>query len=305
MSAAGLPPGSIDDRHLRLLRIFRAVAEAGGLTAAEAQLSMERSTISRHLQALERQLGATLCHRGPAGFELTEFGRVALKVAIAAGDTLDMARNELDRARNAVSGDLYLGVADNCISNPRSQVHRAVAAFREQAPNVTLHVSIAPSVDLQEGLLSRRLNIAITGLAAGQVAMRHHALFSEEMRLYVGLPQGGAAPSVEELAARRFVMVLRRHHYRTLSLAKRLKLERRTFAQGLEAVATLLAGGGFVGYLPTHYAAAVARQHHLAEVSGAERLAHDTKIVLATMQSHELSPAGRLLADLLLQAHRA
>jgi DNA-binding transcriptional LysR family regulator len=305
MSEPELPPGSIDDRHLRLLRIFRAVAEAGGLTAAEAPLSMERSTISRHLQALERQLGATLCHRGPAGFELTEFGRVALKVAIAAGDTLDMARNELDRARNAVSGDLHLGVADNCISNPRSQVHRAVAAFRERAPNVTLHLSIAPSDEVRQSLLARRLHIGITGIAVGHAAMRHHALFSEEVRLYVGLPEGGTAPGVEELAVQRYVLVLRRSHYRTLSLAKRLKIERRTFAQGLEAVATLLAGGGFVGYLPTHYATAVAHQHCLAEVRGAGRLVHDTKIAMATVQNQELSPAGRLLADLLLQAHRA
>lgn len=89
------------------------------------------------------------------------------------------------------------------------------------------------------------------------------------------------------------------------SHSTRLKLERRTFAQSLEAVATLLARGGFVGYLPTHFTAAVARQHSLAQVSGAGRLAHDTKIVMATVQSHELSPAGRLLADLLLKAHLA
>lgn len=305
MSETELPLGSIDERHFRLLRIFRAVAEAGGLTAAEAPLSMERSTISRHLQALERQLGATLCQRGPAGFALTDFGRVALKVAISAGDTLDMARNELDWARSAVNGDLHLGVADNCISNPRSQVHRAVAAFREQAPKVTLHLSIAPSEDLRRSLLARKLQIGITGFAANNAAVRHRALFSEEVRLYVGLPQGGQPPSVEDLAAERYVLVLRQAHYRTVALAKRLKIERQTFAQGLEAVATLLAGGGFVGYLPTHYAASVARQHRLAEVSGAGSLAHDTKIGIATIQDHQLSPAAQLLTDLLLQAHNA
>ncbi len=51
MSAA--PAKSIDsltESDLRLMRIFRVVAESGGLTAAEICLNMERSTISRHLK---------------------------------------------------------------------------------------------------------------------------------------------------------------------------------------------------------------------------------------------------------------
>jgi len=304
MSGSELPPGPIDERHLRLLRIFRVVVEAGGLTAAEAPLSMERSTISRHLQVLEKQLGSTLCYRGPGGFALTDFGRVALKVAIAAGDTLDMALNELDRARNSVSGDLHFGIADNCISNPSCQVHRAVAAFREQAPNVTLYLSIATSDDLRQKLMERKLHMGITGIANGNAAMRHQALFSEQVRLYVGLPHGGKAPLVQELADQQYILVLRQNHYRTLSLGKRLKIERRTFAQGLEAVATLLAGGGFVGYLPTHYVASIAPQHRLVEVGGAGPLAHDTKIGMATVHNYQISPAGQLLAGLLVQAHK-
>lgn len=295
-----LPP--ITEGHLRLLRIFRAVAEAGGLTAAEARLSMERSTISRHLQALETRLGATLCYRGPAGFALTEFGRVALQVAIAAGDTLDMVRDELDRARNAVRGDLYLGIADNCLTNPRCRVHRAVAAFRDQAPSATLHLSIGTPDDLRQGLLERRLHIGITGMALGKAEMRQQRLFPEEFRLYVGLPEGEEAPALPELQPRGYVLVTRQNDYRTLNLARRLKLERHAVARGLEAVAMLLAGGGYVGYLPTHYAEALP-QHRLAEVRGSNGFAYTTRFAMATVQHHRLPPAGHLLVELLRQVH--
>jgi len=303
---APMPP--ITEDHLRLLRIFRVVAEEGGLTAAEARLGMERSTISRHLQTLEIKLGATLCYRGPAGFELTEFGQVALKIAIAAGDTLNMVRDELDRARNIVSGDLHVGVADICLSNPRCRVYQAVAAFREAAPSATLHLSIETANALRQGLLERRLHICIVGTAPGDAndaAVRRQTLFPEQFRLYVGLPNGGEPPTMAMLQAQDYVLVTRAGDFRTANLAKRLKLKRRAVALGLEAVATLLAGGGYVGYLPAHYVDSLSHLHRFGEVRGAKALGYTVEFAMATSQIHRLPPSGHLLTALLRQAHPA
>lgn len=126
------PAKSIDSltkSDLRLMRIFRVVAESGGLTAAEIRLNMERSTISRHLKSLELRLGGCLCLRGPSGFELTELGETVLQAAIAACDTLDAVRDRLNQARNVLTGELVVGIADNCLSNPRSKVVSALARF--------------------------------------------------------------------------------------------------------------------------------------------------------------------------------
>jgi DNA-binding transcriptional LysR family regulator len=295
----------IDEALLRLLRIFRAVAECGGLTAAESRLSMERSTISRHLRSLETKLGATLCYRGPTGFDLTEFGRTVLRVAVAAGDTLDMVRDELNGARNAISGDLHLGVADSCLTNPNCHVHRAIAAFREQAPAATLHLSIRTPDELLQGLLERRLHIGITGAILGNADIRQHTLFPEQFRLYVGLREGAEPPSIVTLLEQGYVLVTRQNDYRTLNLAKRLKLQRHAVALGLEAVATLLVGGGFVGYLPTHYVDALRHLYRLVEVRDARAFAYRTKFAMATVQSHRLPAAGQLLAAALIQAHAA
>ena len=40
--------GQISDTEIRLLRIFKTVVECGGLTAAELEVDIGRSTISRH-----------------------------------------------------------------------------------------------------------------------------------------------------------------------------------------------------------------------------------------------------------------
>jgi DNA-binding transcriptional LysR family regulator len=298
---SSLPP--ITESHLRLLRIFRAVAEAGGLTAAEGRLAMERSTISRHLQTLETELGARLCHRGPAGFELTEFGQAALKVAVAASDALDMVRDELDKARNAVRGDLHFGVADICLTNPRCKVHQALAAFREQAPSATLHLSIQTANELRRGLRERRFHICITGVTPNDDSLRQQVLFPEEFQLYVSLPNGGDPPAVHTLQSRGYVLVTREGDFRTATLAKKLKLRHHAVALGLEAVATLLAGGGYVGFLPTHYVKAISHLHRFTEVQGGRRLGYALKFALTMSPEHRLPASGQLLARLLQQVH--
>ena len=44
--------GQLSDMDLRLLRVFRAVVDCGGLSAAELELNIGASTVSRHLKDL-------------------------------------------------------------------------------------------------------------------------------------------------------------------------------------------------------------------------------------------------------------
>src|SRR5574343_1906153 len=67
--------GQISDMDLRLLRVFRAVVDCGGMSAAELELNIGTSTVSRHIKDLEARLGLTLCRRGRAGFALTAEGQ--------------------------------------------------------------------------------------------------------------------------------------------------------------------------------------------------------------------------------------
>ena len=68
--------GQLSNIDIRLLRVFRQIVESGGLSAAELQLNISRSVISRHLKDLETRLGGLeLCRRGRAGFALTDEGQ--------------------------------------------------------------------------------------------------------------------------------------------------------------------------------------------------------------------------------------
>ena len=66
--------GQLSDMDIRLLRVFKSVVECGGMAAAELELNIGISTVSRHIKDLETRLGLTLCRRGRAGFALTSEG---------------------------------------------------------------------------------------------------------------------------------------------------------------------------------------------------------------------------------------
>ena len=69
------PIGQLSDADLRLLRVFKAVVDCGGMASAELELNLAMSTISRHVKDLETRLGLVLCRRGRAGFALTPEGQ--------------------------------------------------------------------------------------------------------------------------------------------------------------------------------------------------------------------------------------
>lgn len=290
------PVPQITETDLRLLRIFRAVAEAGGLTAAETALGMERSTISRHLLALETRLGGRLCFRGPTGFELTDFGQKALHASIAACDALEMVRHELNLARNVMSGELKIGIADNCLSNRRCKLAEAVAQFRQAAPDVTLNISIGLPAELVEAVLDRHLHLAISGQPSGNPKLEYAPLFTEEFRLYT---TATAPVSLTTLRDSGFVLITRTNDRRTQNLAEHLQIEQRAIAFGLEAVATLLLSGGTVGFLPTHYVDMLAPIYRFQEVLDAEAFRYTTRFSLISASDRPLPPSGRLLAKLL------
>ena len=56
------------------LRVFHAVAEAGGFTHASESLNLSQSAVSRQIGVLEESLGVSLFHRHARGLIPTEQG---------------------------------------------------------------------------------------------------------------------------------------------------------------------------------------------------------------------------------------
>ena len=71
--------------------IFRAVVEAGSLTAAAERLGLSRAVVSFNLKRLEQELGVTLLLRSTRHLALTEAGEQFLQHCVQALDAAQAA----------------------------------------------------------------------------------------------------------------------------------------------------------------------------------------------------------------------
>jgi DNA-binding transcriptional LysR family regulator len=94
--------------HLAAIRVFVAVADAGGLSAAGRRLGMPLSTVSRHLKALEDRLETRLVTRTTRRLTLTGPGRAYAATCRQVLDELDDAERSLAGEHAEPRGELAL-----------------------------------------------------------------------------------------------------------------------------------------------------------------------------------------------------
>src|ERR1035437_4294122 len=131
--------GQISEMDFRLLRVFKSVVDCGGMAAAELELNIGTSTISRHVKDLETRLRLTLCRRGRAGFALTAEGERIYQETQRLLASADAFRNSVYDIHRRMGGQLHVAVFDQTASNPAARIGEAIASFTERAPEVTLN----------------------------------------------------------------------------------------------------------------------------------------------------------------------
>ncbi|WP_414441980.1 LysR family transcriptional regulator [Burkholderia sp. 22PA0106] len=258
------PPGAVQvsrpdftERDLRSLRIFCAVTQANGFAAAEKQLNMSKASISRHIREVEETLGARLCERGPSGFVLTHAGKVALDLARDAIRSLERIRPEIDAVRGVLSGTLSIGMVEHIIRDEGCHLPEALAALKEQAPDVSVELQVMTFNELDLALRERRVQVGIRGMYRREAGLDYLPLFIERQALYV------ARRKMAEAATLPLVYREQPFVHEALNM---LGMQRGPSASGLEAVAMLVLSGQYVGLLPQFYAASFAKRHALAQV---------------------------------------
>ncbi len=248
--------GQLADIDLRLLRVFKAVVDAGGFTAAEIQLNLANSTISNYIADLEKRLDMRLCDRGRGGFSLTEQGRVVYDAALELLGAVDQFRTKVNRSHNRLFGHLHLAFAEHMLGAHNSCIVAAVSSFSEQAPDVRVQISTMGSDEVTTAVLDRQVDIGITVLSHDYPELNSLKLFDEEMLLYCGpghplYERDENSIPHTELQQYTFVesprlMPGRETHPDMKRWNKHAK------AHHQEARATLILSGHYLGILPRH-----------------------------------------------------
>lgn len=264
--------GQIGDVDLRLLRVFKAVADCGSMAAAELELNIAMSTISRHVKDLEQRLGLVLCRRGRSGFALTPEGK---ELYTAAGQLLSATeafRGSLNDIHRRLGGDLHVAIFEKTATNPLARIPEALALFRQQAPQVSLHLHVGTIAMIERGVIDGQFQLGVVPEHRRSESLVYQELFGETMRLYAGRGH----PWFDAPQQRRTWADLRAqqlaglgYNSPNLTLAHARQLEREASASDQEGVAMLVLSGCFVGFLPDHYAEPFVRAGRMRAVAEA------------------------------------
>jgi DNA-binding transcriptional LysR family regulator len=238
---------------LRALTVFRALVEHGGFVGTQLALGMSQSTVSFHLRALEERLGFDLCGRGRKGFVLTERGRAVYEGSKALIASISAFEGVLGELHDKLVGTLQVGMVDNTITDPRFSFASVIRHCVTSSPEVEIKLTVAAPDMLLTQLATGGLDIAVIpelDMPEGFAQIRFH----EELHsLYCGHlhPLFKAEPN--RAAIETFAFVVRPYaNNRELKHFKRAKV--RAHATNMEAQATYILTGEFIGYLPEHYA---------------------------------------------------
>ncbi|MDP1590326.1 MAG: LysR family transcriptional regulator [Prosthecobacter sp.] len=135
---------------LQQIREFVQIAESGSISAAAKILSMGQPTLSRHLAALETQIGAPLIRRDTHTMSLTEAGRIVLADARELLNLADRLGKRLRTERRSLRGHLRIV---SVVDVGQWIVSRVLSRFQKLHPHVTteLHLINRPTKFVKEG----------------------------------------------------------------------------------------------------------------------------------------------------------
>lgn len=297
--------GQIADMDLRLLQVFKAVVECGGMAAAELELNIGTSTVSRHVKDLETRLGLTLCRRGRAGFALTPEGQRVYDETLRLLAAVQGFRDSVDGIHSRMGGQVAVAVFDKTASNPAARISEAIAAFTRQAPDVHLQMHVASINAIERGVIDGTYQVGIIPAHRASQSLRYTDLFGETMLLYCGAghPLFGADHSALDWdALRTHPFAGLGYHSPNMELSHQAHLTRAATAFDQESIATLVLSGRYLGFLPDHYAEAFERTGRLQAVRP-EAFFYRCQFVSLVRRSPAPTRAALAVARSLAEAH--
>ncbi len=165
---------------LRQLRYFVAIAEAGNVREAAARVRVAQSALSRHVRALEDELGVRLMDRHARGVSLTGAGARLNSRAVEILRQIDEMRAEIIAEGELPAGDVSLGTS---AATSRLIYGRLAERVGTDLPRVVLDLVEGASHWLLEGLDAGRLDLAILVNPEPRASLALDALVSEQVYL--------------------------------------------------------------------------------------------------------------------------
>lgn len=143
---------------LRQIEYFQSVVQNNSFTLAAEEHHISQSAISQQIKALEDELGAELLVRKNRRFDLTEAGRHFYKRSLVITADLKQLCRETVRLDHKDAAVLSVGFL---VSYDGDEFTRAIAAFSEKYPAVTVNVMSGNHEDLYNALRFGKVDLVL------------------------------------------------------------------------------------------------------------------------------------------------
>ena len=164
---AGAPAVALDD--LPSLRIFAKVVELESFSEAARRIGVTPATVSKHIAALEGQVGARLLNRTTRKLFVTDAGSMLYARTVRVIDELLQAQRELSQLQAEPMGHLRVALP---ISFGGRRIGPSLPEFMRRFPKVTLELNLSVErLDVFEEQIDVAVRIA-DAIDPGLVAIR-------------------------------------------------------------------------------------------------------------------------------------
>jgi DNA-binding transcriptional LysR family regulator len=164
------------------LNTFIVVAQTKNLSKAAKKLYISQSTVSAHIQRLEKELGCRLIDRDTRNFSLTPQGKRFFLFAEYMDQEHKHLRIDLDQINKGITGRLSVVASPNIGEN---LVPRLISRFREDNPSVEIVVHLMHGQDVINTVSANPDVVGFTGLKPNSSEVKSIKFDSDEIVLIV------------------------------------------------------------------------------------------------------------------------
>ena len=141
--------------HLGAIRTFVEIADQGSLTRAAEALDLSRAMVSRHLEGLERWLGARLLHRTTRRVSLSDAGQEVLPRLRQMLELASDVQAVAGARRTEPAGRLRITTS---LSFAVSSLAQSIVEFQARYPRIEVELL---TVDRAVDLVGERIDLAV------------------------------------------------------------------------------------------------------------------------------------------------
>ncbi|WP_229519107.1 LysR family transcriptional regulator [Massilia rhizosphaerae] len=169
-----------------MLRIFKAVADEGGVARAAERLHCVQSNVSTRLTQFEKKLDVKLFHRVGNRLIITQDGVRLLDYAERLLQLAEEAKAAVT-GKGAPSGPLRIGSMETAAA---LRLPPILAKYHEQYPQVNLEIQTGPTHFMLEQVLNHMVDIGVVAGPINCPDLNQQNIFEEELVLVTELGHG-------------------------------------------------------------------------------------------------------------------